>query len=286
MKKIMLTLLSSLCFSATYADPVLPVYSRPVKISTAQVPQLKEASGISISQKNPGIAWIHNDSGNGPVVWGIRLKDGVCIAQINMVGASNQDVEDIALGTYAGIDTLFVGDIGDNKLRRGTYYINVMPEPDLTGMSNCKKIPTTVKKIKFKYPKNGIYNSEAVVFSEEFQKLYIIIKALKTEMFEFQTLNTDGSVNYLQSMGKINVPTVTGADMSRNGEGLILRSYKSAHESRKYPGDDPLRFLQSKFVAVPAPTEPQGEAIAYDTQGNYYTISEKVPAIYKITRIK
>lgn len=288
MKKTFFILFALLCIAPTYADPLHPVYSRPAKVSTVQPPDIKEASGISLSKKNPGIAWIHNDSGNKPIVWGIRVSDGSCIARITMVGASNQDIEDIALGTYGGEETLFLADIGNNSFNRTVFYINVLPEPDISGMSNCQNITTTVKKIKFKYPSGGAYNAEALMFSQEFQKLYVIIKALKTEMFEFTSQDTTpGVMNYLQSIGKIPLQTVTGADMSRDGQGLILRTYKAIHEARKTPGEDVIQFLHAPLVGVPAPSEPQGEAVGYDMAGNYYTVSEHIhPPIYKITRLQ
>ncbi|STX28486.1 Uncharacterised protein [Legionella beliardensis] len=203
-----------------------------------------------------------------------------------MKSASNVDIEDIALGNYQGFETLFLGDIGDNGKARSSYYINVMPEPNLNGVSGCKNIDVTVKKMKFAYPNNARYNAEALMFNEQTQKLYIISKATKTEFFEFQTMDTSGSTNYLQYLGKFPLSTITGADMSRDGEGLLIRTYETIHEVRKLKQQDVIRFTQEPLVSVPAPSEPQGEAVTYDEAGNYYTISEqRNPPIYKIKRV-
>ncbi|STX51571.1 Uncharacterised protein [Legionella busanensis] len=270
----------------TVASTLPPVYEKPVKLVTVNYSAIVEASGLVMSKQNPGIAWIHNDSGSSATVYGINLTDGSCTAKINMKGASNVDIEDIALGNYQGVETLFLADIGDNGRTRSSYYINVLSEPRLNGISGCKNIDVVVKKIKFAYPNNTKNNAEALMFNEQTQKLYIITKATNTEFFEFQTMDTSGSTNYLQYLGKFSLSTVTSADMSRDGEGLLIRTNSTIHEVRKLKEQDVIRFTQEPLVSVPAPSEPQGEAVTYDEAGNYYTISEqRNPPIYKIKRV-
>ncbi|WP_131783727.1 hypothetical protein [Legionella gresilensis] len=285
MKKLQIGLLV-LFSSFTVADTLPPIYEKPVKLVTVNYSAIVEASGLVMSKKNPGIAWIHNDSGGSATVYGINLTDGSCTAKINMKGASNVDIEDIALGNYQGVETLFLADIGDNGRSRSSYYINVLPEPSLNGISGCKNIDAVVKKIKFAYPNNTKNNAEALMFNEQTQKLYIITKATNTEFFEFQTMDTSGSTAYLQYLGRFPLSTVTSADMSRDGEGLLIRVSSAIYEVRKLKEQDVIRFTQEPLVSVPAPSEPQGEAVTYDEAGNYYTISEqRNPPIYKIKRV-
>jgi hypothetical protein len=288
MKRLLLVLpLITLISATSYALLNLPSYSSSKAISRVQPKLIKEASGIGISVKNPGIAWIHNDGGNAGAVFAIRLSDGSCVANVTLKGASASDLEDMALGKYNGVDTLFIADIGDNKLQRRIYTINSLEEPDLTGITNCAKMTLSVSKIKFKYPDEKGHNSEAIMYSEEHQRLYIITKAAKTEFFEFKSMDTAvTAINQLDKIGNIQLSPVTSANMSRDGQGLLIRTYREIREMRKLPGEDADQFLKSSLRKVPAAAEPQGEAVAYDLQGNYYQVSEGVnPYIYKISRL-
>jgi hypothetical protein len=56
-----------------------------------------EASGIVASRQNPGVLWVHNDSGAPPRVFAINARGdllGIC----NVGGAKIRDWEDIAVG--------------------------------------------------------------------------------------------------------------------------------------------------------------------------------------------
>ena len=58
---------------------------------------MKEDIGIAASRKNPGIYWVHNDSGDGPEVYGINAQ-GRYVAKIRMKDIGVGDVEDISIG--------------------------------------------------------------------------------------------------------------------------------------------------------------------------------------------
>ena len=68
-----------------------------------------EASGIVKSRRHPGIFWVHNDSGNPPLLFAIRA-DGQIVRQFRL-DVPNIDWEDIAIDDQGH---LYVGDIGNN----------------------------------------------------------------------------------------------------------------------------------------------------------------------------
>ena len=58
---------------------------------------MREISGIVASRQNPGVLWVHNDSGDRPRIYAIDTKGdllGIC----NVGGATERDWEDIAIG--------------------------------------------------------------------------------------------------------------------------------------------------------------------------------------------
>ena len=59
--------------------------------------QINECSGLAASRKEADLYWINNDSGDGPVLYGIR-KNGKHVARLRVENAGSEDWEDIAIG--------------------------------------------------------------------------------------------------------------------------------------------------------------------------------------------
>ena len=70
---------------------------------------IPEASGIVKSRRHPGIFWVHNDSGNAPLLFAVR-SDGRIVRRFRL-GVPNLDWEDIAIDDQGH---LYLGDIGNN----------------------------------------------------------------------------------------------------------------------------------------------------------------------------
>ena len=70
---------------------------------------IPEASGIVKSRRYPGIFWVHNDSGNPPLLFAVR-GDGRIVRQFRLA-IPNIDWEDIAIDDQGH---LYLGDIGNN----------------------------------------------------------------------------------------------------------------------------------------------------------------------------
>jgi hypothetical protein len=89
-------------------------------------PALREVSGIVRSRRHPGIFWVHNDSGNEPVLYAVRA-DGSLVNRFR-VAAANLDWEDIAADAAGN---LYLGDIGNNYgiLPIRTIYRLAEPDP-------------------------------------------------------------------------------------------------------------------------------------------------------------
>ena len=86
---------------------------------------IPEASGIVKSRRYPGIFWVHNDSGNPPLLFAIK-GDGRLVRQFRL-GVPNIDWEDIAIDDQGH---LYVGDIGNNAGALPLRAIYRIDEPD------------------------------------------------------------------------------------------------------------------------------------------------------------
>ena len=86
---------------------------------------IPEASGIVKSRRYPGIFWVHNDSGNPPLLFAIR-GDGRIVRQFRLA-IPNIDWEDIAIDDQGH---LYLGDIGNNTGALPLRAIYRIDEPD------------------------------------------------------------------------------------------------------------------------------------------------------------
>ena len=121
-----------------------PGFRAGVSVGAVSDPSVVEASGLAASRQNPGVLWVHNDSGNAVELFAIG-DDGGVRAPYLPTGITNRDWEDLAIGPgpAAGVDYLFIGDIGDNGLARSSITIYRIPEPAVSRSASSTWGPTS-----------------------------------------------------------------------------------------------------------------------------------------------
>src|SRR5437764_11153023 len=89
---------------------------------------IDEASGIADSKANPGYLWVENDGNNTNDIF-LLGQDGKFKKKFSFKTAVNRDWEDmtIAAGPTAGVNYIYLADIGDNFLRNPTSFIYRFP---------------------------------------------------------------------------------------------------------------------------------------------------------------
>ena len=126
-------------------------------------PAITEASGIAASRTNPGMYWVHNDSGDSARVFATDLS-GAAIGRFRLQGAQARDWEDIAVGPgpEPGSSYLYLGDIGGNKGRTNlSIYRAVEPEIMLGATGVRGSVPAA--RIDVMYPDGLAWDAEALL---------------------------------------------------------------------------------------------------------------------------
>jgi hypothetical protein len=118
-----------------------------------------EASGIVKSRRHPGIFWVHNDSGNAPILFAIRA-DGRIIRQFRLA-IPNLDWEDIAIDDRGH---LYIGDIGNNLGALPVRAIYRIDEPDPSSPAEHALAPTAVSR--YAYPSGNRFDAESLEFDD------------------------------------------------------------------------------------------------------------------------
>lgn len=272
---------------ATAAD--CPPFNPAAQVGQVKNSSLPEISGIAASGQNPGVLWVHNDSGDTARVFAMN-PDGTHLGIFYLDGAVNVDWEDMEIGPgpIAGQDYLYLGDTGDNNLARTSITIYRVPEPALTGLALPITVTLTgVEALPMQYPGGVKYDAETLLVDPVSGNIYIVTRdrALTgtTYVFRYPWPQQPNVLFTLELVATISSSVeIKGGDVSAAGDRVILRPH-----SKTQPVNGMLWYrpagsaLESVFATAPcsAPLvfEPQGEAIGFTPDGTgYYTISEGV----------
>jgi hypothetical protein len=242
-------------------------------------PAANELSGLVRSRSQPGLLWSHDDSGAGPVLFGLRA-DGRVAAHPTVTGAEAVDWEDIAAGPAPdGRPLLYVGDIGDNASRRPSVDVYRVAEPRAGAAATAP-----AARLRLRYP-DGAHDAEALLVDPLRGELVIVTKALgAARAYGASARLPAGSQTTLRRGPAVALSLVTAGDVSADGGIVVLRGYdRLAVWVRR--GREPLTTTLGRAPCL-SPTslagEGQGEAIALDRGStSFATVAEGSPAVLR-----
>ena len=278
---LLLASLSFSCASFAKSDEFAPAHQAGV-IKSGLV---REASGIVASRHNPGVLYLHNDSGAGAKVYVINTSAqllGVC----NVRGATTRDWEDIALGPGPDPNRhyLYIGDIGDNRAKYPEIIVYRVPEPKVEAAQPFNQMTVgPAEAIRLTYP-DGPRDAETLLVDPLTRDIYIISK--RDFVPKVYRAAYPQSVTQSTRLEQVAVMPFglfpTGGDVSPDGLRVIVRGMFNASLWTRPAGEPLWHAFSGKAVALPIASEPQGEAICFDSEGaGYFTISEgRHPPLY------
>ncbi len=251
-------------------------------------PEITECSGLVVSRKNPGILWVHNDSGDTARLFAVK-EDGSLRGIYHLARADAVDWEDLALGPCPrrGRECLYVGDIGDNERHRTQIQVYRVVEPSVPPAG--PPVRTELKgteRFDCRYP-DGPHDAEALFVDPDDGIPYLVTKepgGSSAAVYRFPNMRDRGKTVTLVKVATLpSRSLVTGGDVARDGSVVVLRDYFFAYAYFR-----PLRGgISDAFglpsVWVPLRMEEQGESLGISPAGTeIYTASEGTGApIYK-----
>lgn len=262
-------------------------YAEPVPMG--HLPEgLDEISGLAMSS-TPGILWMHEDSGAGPLLYAVDIASGARIATMTLAIELAYDWEDMAAGPCGAGRAdrcLYVGDIGDGGMRE---ILGIPPrihrivEPDPAGGD---RMVDEVGTMLIAYPDGVAHNAEALVV-DAIGRVFVLTKDEGNlfrlfggpfEPGDTPVLLGDHGTFDISSMRPGEATKVTAADFSIPHNRLIVRGWTGMLEY-VLPEDRDLAFLEGiPPRVVPCADEGQGETVVYG-DGGYYQVSEGADAL-------
>lgn len=290
-------------------------WSDAKQVGTLDRSFLKEVSGLAISRSFADRFYFHNDSGDGPAFYRTD-STGARPRKIKVGdGYEPQDIEDITIGDCgigqkAGKSCLFLGDIGDNKMKRESVEIVVIEE--LQDFDARKGGVEPLKRLRVQYP-DGPHNAEGLALHPN-GDLYILTKEMPkpiplprpAKLFRIARADWQSNTGeriLAQALGEIDFPllgsdslvrgqVVTGFDISPDGSKFIALTYDHAFEFNLDLSRMPLPatkdlVLGRDYGVARIPALPQQEAIAYtaDGKGFYYTTESSLGSEQPLMRV-
>jgi len=275
----------------TGTDPATPTppgpcldWAEPQIRATVADPTLDEISGMVMSRLNPGVIWVHEDSGSEPVLTALST-DGVTVATVTLTDVSSIDWEDMALAPCGDTDCLWIGDFGDNGNARTDIQLLRIEEPTLTGAEAALNASPSV--FPFRYPE-GPQDAEAMVVDGSGQPFVLTKRTDTTSRIYRVPIDGSGVATRVSTVtiGEVEgLPTaVTAADFWPNANRLLIRAYLQTIELQL--GDTGIAGAETaSSTPIITGLDPQGEAIAYDPNGpSIWHVSEGInPSLWVIS---
>lgn len=282
--------------TVTVLPPVneCPAFAAPVAVGTVSDERINECSGLAWS-RTQNVLWLHNDSGDSARVFAIS-GNGTLLAVVTLSGATAHDWEDMAMGPYpGGGDALHIADIGDNAASRSYVRIYRVPEPAITGATPQNLAVANFDSFRLVYPDRP-HNAETFMVDPENGDVYIVTKEKDGRSTVFAAAcPANGAVVTMHAVASLvfgveplsGSPLPTGGDIAPDGSMVIIRTYNRAFLFRRPLGGSLADAFAMPPCRVPAPSEYQGEAIAFAADGaSYWTLGEGAnQSLYRVDMI-
>lgn len=278
-------------FVATSARAQCPgcvTFANGVEWGNVSFNSLDEASGLAVSIRNPGVIWSHNDDGNDGRLFAFRTNGtGLARYNMNVSFGGIGDIEDLAVGPgpAAGVQYLYVGDIGGGDSVRNTVRIVRVPEPVVPplGPGGPPVLDFTgVQVFTLRYPAFLFWDAEAMLVDPINSDLYIFTKFNSVSYVYRANLNNavPGSTNDLEFVLSLSFHEASGAAISHDGSQIAVRNEFTAQIWLRCPGETVSNALTRAAQTIPVmglAAEPNGEAIAFLPHGRGYITTTDTP---------
>ena len=263
-----------------------PATEKSKVLAKASAPALGEASGVGASTKNPGVFWLHNDSGDVARAFAVG-SDGALRATLSFDTIKPTDIEDMAIEDDGTSSQLYFGDIGDNAEARTSLTIHRVTEPKL-GTGAAETLTLTSEKMTVVYP-DGAHNAETLLF-DPIDKVLVIVtkKAGGPSAFHRIGAFTASGKATTEKIGEFSVDLATGGEISRDGKYIAIRNYTNVgYLWVREAGETLEQALAKAPCKIPIATEAQGEAFDFLPDGTgYVTTTEGASPPLNVTLFK
>ena len=184
----------------------------------------------------------------------------------------NIDWEDIALGPGPEENTyyLYVGDIGDNLIRRAVKYIYRTREPLLDGSEEITDFDTMMVKLS-----DEVRDTETLLSDPISKNLYLVSKREHDVGLYEITYPFTADTLIAVRVHSLPLKNINGGSISPPGNEVLLRNYEHIYYWKKTGNESIIDLLKKPAIELRYDPEPHGESIAWARDGSgFFTLGE------------
>ena len=224
---------------------------------------LPEISGMTYSQRHPGVLWVHNDSGSGPVIYAMDASTCRILATVTIEGIEARDLEAIASGRdRRGRPVLWLGDIGDNRDSWPEVRLHRIREPRVL---RDRTVPSTT--YRFTYADRP-HNAEALLADPRSTRVWVVTKQLaRGRLYALPERMSPSGLNVATPVRREGALITDGA-VSPDGSRYVLRDYVDAEV---FDGLPPGERTEQVYL----PVQVQGEAVTWTEDGTALLVASE-----------
>ncbi len=236
---------------------------------------LNESSGLA---EVGGRLWSHNDSGDSPRFF-VFEKNGDLACEIEVDGSEALDWEDMCAFERDGHHFVAVGDVGDNGAARTQVAIYVLKVPDWLRAPQIKKAKAKLSVdavYAVTYP-TGPVDCESLCYDSIAHKFVLATKEpLRCRLFELDAGSLTGRHRVEAKLaGTVVLPLVTAADISPDGQQMVLATYGPGCLLQRGPSGTWQTAGDDSLLIFALPTRRQGESICFDPAAEHLWLSSE-----------
>jgi hypothetical protein len=229
-------------------------------VGTLQDRRIDELSGVVASRRQPGVLWVHNDSGDTARVFAIGL-DGATRAEVQVDGACAIDWEDIALGADGRV---YVADTGDNRAARGHVSLYRFAEPQVERLRGAE-LSVAAERVDVRYSDGASHDVEAMLVDPRSGDVVLVTKeqasATARVFVVTQAQFASGRATAQLAGEVVTGPRIVAGDVRIDGGEIVLRTYLGAWRFDRQPGETLAQALGRGGQRFGVPD--RAESIAY-----------------------
>ena len=258
--------------------PVTALYEGPFALGELENDQINEASGVAVSRLNPGHVWTHNDSGDFNRIFLVGPQ-GQNAGTFRVDESGNRDWEDMAIGPGPdpNLDYLYIADIGDNRAQYSFVRIFRLPEPRASDYDTALPLVPVdgAEMMQLTYP-DGPKDAETLMIDPLTKDIYIVSKReFPVTVYVARYPQSVDDATELTRLGTLPFTDATAGDISPDGLRILIKTKTEVFMWSRDSTETIAQAFERQPVRLPYVPEPQGEAIAWNTDGTgYYVLSE------------
>jgi hypothetical protein len=255
-------------------------YAPARKLCDLASARIDESSGLACSQRQTGVFWTHNDSGDDARIYAFDSA-GRDLGSCRLEGVQAYDWEDMASYKWQSKSYLLACDVGNNGRAAAVQILYLIEEPSIDSQRGVavERVPV-LQTIYYSY-EDDHRDCEAVAVDPTDRTLLFVTKERDVACYVYAMAwpKSDPSTAFVaRRIAKLPLSLVTAMDVSPDGRRAVVLTYGNAYEYERQPKEDWAKAFTRAPREIVMPMRVQGESICYGQDGKtLYLTSEKLP---------